>query len=143
MEATFAWAREMKPVQPLTTGAWADFKSQFSRRMMELSDLVSFHGYDAPPGVEAKLSLCGECGRPVLCTEWLRRQVKNDFPALLPLFRQRKVGCWNWGLVAGRTQTYFPWGSPEGAPEPNPWQHDILRADGSPFRARGKSSSSR
>ena len=59
-----------------------------------------------------------------------------DFKALFPLFRERRIGCWNWGLVAGRTQTYFPWGSPKNAPEPNPWQHDILRADGTPFNAR-------
>jgi hypothetical protein len=38
--------------------------------------------------------------------------------------------------VAGRTQTYFPWGSPPGAPEPRQWQHDILRADGRPLNAR-------
>ena len=36
-------------------------------------------------------------------------------------------------LVAERTQTYFPWGSPEGAPEPKVWFHDILRKDGTPF----------
>ena len=46
MEAAFVWAREVGPSQPLTTGAWTDFDSPFSRRMMELSDVVSFHGYD-------------------------------------------------------------------------------------------------
>ena len=60
----------------------------------------------------------------------------NTFERLLPLFRERRIGCWNWGLVAGRTQTYFPWGSPQGAPEPKQWQHDILHADGRPFNAR-------
>jgi Xaa-Pro aminopeptidase len=32
-------------------------------------------------------------------------------------------------------QTYYPWGSPKGAPEPKQWQHDILRKDGTPFSA--------
>jgi len=136
MEAAFAWAREAKPSQPLTTGAWADFTSPFSRRMMELSDIVSFHGYDPPAEIEAKLKICAAHGRPVLCTEWLVRRGGNSVERLLPLFRDRKIGCWNWGLVAGRTQTYFPWGSPQGAPEPQQWQHDILRADGRPFSAR-------
>ena len=136
MEAAFAWARDMKPIQPLTTGAWTDFNSPFSHRMMELSDVVSFHGYDPVPEIEAKLKICAAYGRPVLCTEWLVRRDGNSFERLLPLFRDRKIGCWNWGLVAGRTQTYFPWGSPQGAPEPKQWQHDILRADGAPFNAR-------
>ncbi len=69
----------------------------------------------------------------MLCTEWLRRQTGNDFESLLPVFEQHGVGCYNWGLVAGRTQTYFPWGSPKDAPEPQQWQHDIFRRDGSPF----------
>jgi len=136
MEAAFVWARAVNPSQPLTTGAWTDFSSPFSRRMMELSDVVSFHGYDPVPEIEAKLRICAAHGRPVLCTEWLVRRGGNSFERLLPLFRDRKIGCWNWGLVAGRTQTYFPWGSPKGAPEPNHWQHDVFRADGRPFSAR-------
>jgi hypothetical protein len=135
MEATFMWAREIKPAQPLTVGAWANFKSPMSRRMMELSDVISFHGYDNRAGIEAKLKLCAAFNRPVICTEWLRRQTGNTFAVLLPLFRERKIGCWNWGLVAGRTQTFFPWGSPKNAPEPKPWQHDIFRRDGTPFDA--------
>ena len=134
MEAAFAWAREVGARQPLTTGAWTDFDSPFSRRIMELSDVVSFHGYDPVPGMEAKLKICTSYGRPVLCTEWLVRRDGNTFEMLLPLFRERKIGCWCWGLVAGRTQTYFPWGSPPQAPEPTQWQHDILRADGTPYR---------
>ncbi|MCB1126244.1 MAG: hypothetical protein KDM81_07095, partial [Verrucomicrobiae bacterium] len=136
MEAAFGWAREMEPAQPLTTGAWTDFQSTLSRRMMELSDVVSFHGYDPVPGIEAKLEICAAQGRPVLCTEWLVRRDGNTFEQLLPLFRNRRIGCYNWGLVAGRTQTYFPWGSPQGAAEPERWQHDILRADGTPFSTR-------
>ncbi len=136
MEAAFGWARQMKPDQPLTIGAWADFNSAFSRRMIELSDVVSFHAYDDVPGVEAKLKLCAAYQRPVLCTEWLVRRGGNTFERLLPLFRERRIGCWNWGLVTGRTQTYYPWGSPPNAPEPRVWQHDILRAAGAPYNAR-------
>jgi hypothetical protein len=43
------------------------------------------------------------------------------------------VGCLNWGLVSGKTQTIYPWSSKAGAPEPAVWHHDILRVDGAPF----------
>ena len=136
MEAAFSWAREMNPAQPLTVGAWTDFESPFQRRMMELSDVVTFHGYDGLAGVEAKLKICRNYSRPVLCTEWMARGMGSRFETVLPFFKENKVGCYNWGLVAGRTQTYFPWGSPKGAPEPKLWHHDIFRPDGTPFNPR-------
>jgi hypothetical protein len=43
------------------------------------------------------------------------------------------VACLNWGLVSGKTNTIYPWGSPKGAPEPTLWFHDIFRADGTAF----------
>lgn len=45
------------------------------------------------------------------------------------------MGCYNWGLVYGRTQTYLPWGSKPGDPEPTLWQDDLLHPDGKPYRA--------
>ncbi len=135
MEAAFSWARAVKSSQQLTVGPWKGFKTPFSRRMMELSDVVSFHGYQPRNGIEAKLAICAEYGRPVICTEWLCRQDGNTFESLLPLFRDRKIGCYNWGLVAGRTQTCFHWGSPKGAPEPAQWQMDLFRGDGRPYDA--------
>jgi len=136
VEGAFAWAREMKAAQPLTIGAWADFNSPFSRRMMELSDVVSFHAYDGLAGTETKVKICREYGRPILCTEWMARGHGSRFETHLPFFKANRIGCYNWGLVAGRTQTYFPWGSPQGAPEPKLWHHDIFRADGTAFKAR-------
>ncbi len=40
-----------------------------------------------------------------------------------------------WGLVKGRIQTYYPWGSPKGEPEPKLWHHDLLQPDGTLYRA--------
>ncbi|MDX9974756.1 MAG: 1,4-beta-xylanase, partial [FCB group bacterium] len=42
----------------------------------------------------------------------------------------------NWGLVAGKTQTIYPWDSWEKpyASEPELWFHDIFRADGSLYK---------
>ncbi len=132
-EAAFGWARATNPCQPLTTGAWANFQSRMSKRLMELSDIVSFHGYDGVEGIKGKLRICQEYGRPVICTEWLRRGVGNTFDAVLPIFAEHNTGWYNWGLVAGRTQTYMPWGSKKGDPMPKVWRHDIFHANGRPY----------
>jgi len=44
------------------------------------------------------------------------------------------VGWYNWGLVAGKTQTYMPWGSKEGDPVPKIWQHDMFHPTGMAYR---------
>lgn len=132
-EAAFEWARATKPSQPLTIGVWDNFYSSLSKRVMALSDVVSFHAYDAPAGVKRKIEICRKSGRPILCTEWLRRQEGNTFAAMLPLFNLSQAGWYHWGLVAGKTQTYMPWGSKKGDPKPAVWQHDVLKADGTPF----------
>jgi hypothetical protein len=33
----------------------------------------------------------------------------NLFATHLPRFEQERIGCFNWGLVSGKTQTIFPW----------------------------------
>jgi len=136
VEAAFAWAREVHPSQPLTVGVWIDFAGSISQRLMELSDIISFHAYDNAEGVESKIKLCQAQGRPLICTEWLLRQGGNTFESILPLFSKHKVGWYHWGLVAGRTQTYMPWGSKPGDPMPAVWQHDTFHADGTLYDAR-------
>jgi hypothetical protein len=133
VEAAFEWARATKAVQPLTVGAWTDFESPMSRRMMELSDVVSFHAYDPPEGAAAKIELCKRGGKPLACTEWLHRQGGNTVAAVLPIFQREGVDCYSWGLVAGRTQTFMPWGSKAGDPMPAVWQHDLFHRDGTAY----------
>jgi hypothetical protein len=133
--AAFRWAREAKPDQPLTIGAWTNFEGRMSKALMEMSDVVSFHGYDGPEGVARKSQLCGGYNRPVLCTEWLHRQSGNTFASILPIFARNGIGGYHWGLVAGRTQTYMPWGSRRGDPMPKVWQHDVFHPDGKPYNA--------
>jgi hypothetical protein len=133
IRSLFAWAREMHPSQPLTIGAHDRFDGELSRLMRDGSDIVSFHSYGDRADAERKILWCHESGRPALCTEWLIRSQKDNTPEIfLPLFHANRVGAYNWGLVGGRTQTYFPWGSPAGAPEPAVWQHDLIHRDGSP-----------
>jgi len=136
MEKTFAWARAMKPVQPLTIGPWTGNESTFSRRMVELSDIVSFHSYGDMANIKAKYDLYKKCGRPILCTEWMARTLNSRFETHLPYFKEKRIGCWSFGMVDGRLQTKYPWDSPEGGPEPDLWFHEILHDDGTPYSER-------
>jgi hypothetical protein len=46
------------------------------------------------------------------------------------------VGAFNWGLVAGKTQTYLPWDSwqhPYTDRQPDVWFHDLFRGNGQPY----------
>lgn len=63
----------------------------------------------------------------------MARPLGSTFEAARPILKQYRVAACNWGFVDGKSQTRFPWNTPEGAPEPDPWFHDILRPDGSPF----------
>jgi hypothetical protein len=133
MEASFEWAREANPSQPLTVGPWEHFQSgshALSNRMFELSDVISFHSYDAPAEVRTKIEFCRKFQRPMLCTEWLNRFSGNSVAAILPIFDECDVGWYLWGFVAGKTQTYLSWSSKKGDPTPAVWQHDLFHADG-------------
>lgn len=135
MEAAFSWARQASPQQPLTVSAWRDapsYRSPMSERMLALSDIISFHCY-AQENLEGAIARCRSFGRPVLCTEWLRRTTGNSVADTLPIFAREQVGWYNWGLVAGRTQTFLDWRSKAGDPPPAVWQHDIFHADGKPY----------
>jgi hypothetical protein len=134
MEATFEWARRVNAAQPLTMAIWGGTKD-LSNRLLALSDLISFHFYGSREAMSTRIKELKGLGRPVVCTEWFARTMGSKMENDLPLFRDENVGCYCWGLVAGRTQTYYLWGSGEGAPEPELWFHDLLRPDGTPYRA--------
>ena len=134
VEAAFRWARAAQPQQPLTVGSffWHDFMTEIRLAGERNSDVVSFHSYGNLKEVGERLDELAGYGRPLLCTEWLARHHGSKFDSHLPLFRERNVGIYQWGLVAGRTQTYLHWYtrySPE--PEPRLWLHDVMRPDGS------------
>ena len=63
----------------------------------------------------------------------LSQAAKVDDELLKPYFKLENIGCISWGLVSGKSQTIYPWGSKEGSPEPEIWFHDIFRSDGTPF----------
>ena len=135
VEATFVWAREADAQQPLTTSIWQlDDHGAMSQRILELSDVTSFHHYGNTGG-EAVIHRCQAFGRPVVCTEWLRRVVGQTVDLMLPIFTRERIGWYNWGLVAGRTQTYLDWRRELNTPDSTIWQHDIFHADGAPYSA--------
>ena len=104
-----------------------------NRVALERSDIVSFHCYEPRPTLNAVIDVLSESGRPLVCTEWLARSAGSTAD-LLDVFVERGVGAINWGLVDGRTQTRFPWRSwTEPVGDDEPWFHELLRADGSPY----------
>ena len=139
----FAWARTAGPSQPLTSGIWqGDWSSHekmsaMDRIQIELSDVVSFHSYNAPDEFEKRVRWLQRYNRPLLCTEYMARGNKSTFEGTLPLSRKYGVAAYNWGLVAGKTQTYLPWDSwqkPYTDREPEIWFHEVFRTDGKPYR---------
>lgn len=132
--AAFDWARAAGPTQPLTTGLWLAEYAELNHAMLELSDIVTFHCYGDLAALEGQITTLRAYGRPVMCTEWMARHLGSLIATHLPVLHREGVGCYQWGLVRGKTQTHFPWGSPQGAPEPEMWFHNIFHEDGRPYR---------
>jgi hypothetical protein len=140
----FAWARSAHPTQPLTSGVW---KGDWSvpeklepgaKIQIEMSDVISFHSYDKPEVFEKRVRSLQQYHRPLLCTEYMARGNGSTFQGTLPLAKKYNVAAINWGLVAGKTQTYLPWDSwqhPYTDREPAVWFHEIFRTDGTPYSA--------
>lgn len=138
----FEWAREAGATQPLTSGVWhGDWSSPeklgpTERIQLELSDVVSFHSYEKPELFERSVLSLLQYHRPVFCTEYMARGNGSTFQGTLPIAKKYHVAAINWGLVAGKTQTYLPWDSwkkPYTDREPAVWFHEIFRADGKPY----------
>jgi hypothetical protein len=138
----FAWARAMHPTQPLTSGVWHDEWSspeklnRVERVQIEMSDVISFHSYDKPEEFERRVLSLQQFHRPILCTEYMARGNGSTFESTLPIARKYRVAAINWGFVAGKTQTYYPWDSwehPYIDHQPGVWFHDIFRTSGQPY----------
>jgi hypothetical protein len=138
----FQWGRTVNPVQPFTSGVWrgnwSNPKSRSAICDIQLanSDVITFHNYGNPAEFEARIAELTPLGRPVICTEYLARPSGSTIEGILPIAKRHNVGAFNWGLVAGKTQTYLPWDSwdhPYTTP-PAPWFHDLLTPEGRPYQ---------
>ena len=139
----FTWARETGASQPLTSGLWrGNWSSRkkldaITRIQLEQSDVLSFHNYDAPREFRKRVNWLQSYHRPILCTEYMARPRHSTFAGILPIAKKCKVAAINWGLVAGKTQTWLPWDSWQHAytnRQPKEWFHEIFRSDGQPYR---------
>jgi hypothetical protein len=139
----FEWARETNPSQPLTSGvwhgAWGDPNRQSETVKIQLaeSDIITFHNYEWPEGFEARIKELMPFHRPILCTEYMARGTGSTFDNSLPIAKKYQVAAINWGLVAGKTQTYLPWDSwqhPYVNVQPTIWFHEVFRQNDEPYR---------
>ena len=141
-QARLVLGAEVRPKQPLTSCLDGAVGSEIIKYNQEKSDVITFHQYESGQLLENIANL-EKLERPLICTEYMARELGTTFEFSLPIFRDKKIGCYNWGLVAGKSQTHFPRSSVkhlqrlkkekafiedhEDIPEPEVWFHDIFR----------------
>ena len=143
IKKVFYWAREVNPSQPMTVGLWKDPETWISidslsaidRFVISNSDVISFHAYGNLEETRKKIEDLEQFKRPLLCTEYLARGQENTFQKILPIFKEKEIAAVNWGFVAGKTNTVFPWSSWDEKFDslPKIWHHDIYLPDKTPF----------
>jgi hypothetical protein len=140
LEQVFAWAKNAKPSQPITSGIWlSEFDLLAPRAVekiqLEHSDIVSFHSYNKPENTLALIQKLATLERPLICTEFMARPVGSTFEAILPIFKEHHIGAINWGLVAGKSQTNYPWDSWQKRYDATPeiWFHEVFHTSGEAY----------
>ena len=141
----FAWARASHPTQPLTSGIWGDWTSldelpPIAHVQLEQSDVISFPHLQLARAVRSSYSSARAVpsSTPLYRIHGARswqhlRHDSADSP------NSSRLGAINWGLVAGKTQTYLPWDSwqhPYVIEKPPVWFHDVFHEDGTLYRKR-------
>lgn len=142
LKKSFQWAREAGPSQPITSAVWrGDYSNPenlepMDEFMIHHSDIISFHQYNGPESFTETMNALQQYGRPLLCTEYMARGNGSTFADILPIMKANEIGAYNWGFVAGKTQTIYPWDSWKKTytAEPDLWFHDIFRKNGEPYR---------
>jgi hypothetical protein len=143
LRKVWKWARQANPEQPITVcvwrGEWAKGGqvSQLDRFALENSDIITFHNYADAASMNDKIKVLQQYDRPIVCTEYMSRSTGSTFQNILPILKKHHIGAINWGFVAGKTQTNYPWDSwtKKYTAEPELWFHDIFRVDGTPYSA--------
>lgn len=148
LQHTWQWAHSVRPSQPLTSCLDGAVGEAIIKCNTENSDIITFHTYQGKD-LEGTIARLKEIGRPLICTEYMARELGTTFQFSLPIFKDHNIGCYNWGLVVGKSQTHFNWETVSGLdkkrdneeflqtgdiiPEPDLWFHDIFRKNGSAF----------
>jgi hypothetical protein len=134
---TFEWARSVGPIQvPLTIAQWA---GQDDDVFMNYSDVVTFHNYGDLDRMRYQVQLLrGKVRRPIICTEWMARTTNSTFDPILGYLYSEGVWAVNWGFVAGRMQTQYPWDSWQDVYDSVPalWHHDVMYPNGTAYNEK-------
>ncbi len=145
MTKFFEIIRSHNPIQPLTADCWRYSEDlvpdrEIEKAAIELSDVITFHYYGSFENMVIIIENLKKYGRPIINNEWLNRISGNNVCEIFPLFYLEKIGSYHWGLIAGFSQTYEPWGNyyaeylKEGSDlDLTKWQHDIYRFNGLPY----------
>ena len=134
LQEVFEWARDVdRLTQPLTACVWT-FDGDFTKVndfVLSNSDIISFHNYGPVRHLASTIQKLEGYDRPMICTEYMARTEGSTFEFCLPLLTRHGIGAINWGLVAGKSNTIYPWGWSADKGDPPVWFHDIFRPDGS------------
>ena len=146
LKEMFRIVREINPCQPITTCVWrSKGYSEEEQFALENSDIITYHCYKPYDDHIKIIERLKQEGRPIINTEWLDRCFGNDVFSLFPLFYKEKIGCYNWGFVAGKYQTYeikeSTWQKYENGTLPDyvdftKWVHDLYRPSHRPYDPR-------
>ncbi len=127
LDLAFGWARSVDPQQPLTAGLFLPDR-ELNARLIDGSDIITFHSYEDDTRLATLIGRLRKHDRSLICTEYMARTRGCDFASQLTVFKREGVGCFNWGLVNGKTQTHISWTG-----KSDRWFHDILHPDGRPY----------
>lgn len=131
---TFSWARQVRTIQPISSGVWNKELKELNVFQLKNSDVISYHNYGDEKEHQQAIDSLRKYGRPLICTEYMARTRGSRFQNIMPLLKKEKVAAYNWGLVSGKTNTIYAWDTPmEDGGEPAVWFHDIFRQDGMPY----------
>jgi hypothetical protein len=134
LKKVFHWARAVNPLQPLSVGVWNAKLVDLGEYQLENSDVITYHNYSDKETHQEWIDSLRSYGRPLICTEYMARTRNSLFKDILPLLKEENIGAYNWGLVAGKSNTIYAWDSPmPDGREPKIWFHDIFRKDGTPY----------
>lgn len=140
MKALYEWAWEVRPDQPLSSPVWqrpgyAGAKTRLDAVSwcLQYSDIITFHCYYGPKELETFIKMLSVFHRPMICQEYMGRNLGSTFELCMPIFKREKVGCLNWGLVEGKCKYRYPWGHKPEQGEPDIWFHSIYWEDYTPW----------
>lgn len=105
---------------PVSSCSCQFFEGQF------FSDFFSYHDYSAAYNAGPK-------GTEYFMTEGMARGIPQSIPGIVSAYGGSNTGWIVWELMIGRTNTRFPWGSAQGAPEPATPFHGVVYPDGHPW----------